>query len=95
MNSRYLKRIADDSIIVGDEIINATDSVSTKVTNTILPNVMTTVSMDSDNNKVRYNVLLYSAHGFISDYVTIQNCHYLLSLCKAKVKTIKGIVVLI
>ena len=31
-NSKYLESIADDSVIVYDEIINVTDSVSTNVT---------------------------------------------------------------
>ena len=39
-NDKYLKSIADTSVIVCDEIINATDSVSTNVTNTISTNVM-------------------------------------------------------
>ena len=42
-NSRYLKSIADTLIILCDEIINGTDSVSTNVANTISTNVMSTV----------------------------------------------------
>ena len=38
-NSKYLKSIADDSAIVCDEIIDAIDIVSTKLTNTLATNV--------------------------------------------------------
>ena len=34
-SGKYLKSIADTSVIVCDEIINATDSLSTNMTNTI------------------------------------------------------------
>ena len=43
-NSRYLKSIADDSVIALDEITNVTDSVSTNVTST--------VSINSDDKNV-------------------------------------------
>ena len=38
-NSKYLKSIADTSIIACDEIIHAMDITSTKMTNTIAANV--------------------------------------------------------
>ena len=38
-NSRYLKSIADNSVILCDEIINNTESAPTIVTNTIATNV--------------------------------------------------------
>ena len=41
-NGISLKRIADTSVIVCDEIINATDSVSTNATNTISANTKST-----------------------------------------------------
>ena len=44
-NSRYLKSIADCSVIVCNEIINAMDSGN--VTNTISTNVKSTVSINS------------------------------------------------
>ena len=40
-----------DSVIVHDQIINAQNSVSTKVTNTIPTNVTSTVSINSDDKK--------------------------------------------
>ena len=49
-NSRYLKSI------MCDEIINVPYSVETNVTNTIPKNVTSTVSMNSDDKKVRYKV---------------------------------------
>ena len=42
-NSRYLKSIADDSVIVCDEIINVMNNVSTNVTNTISTNLTNTI----------------------------------------------------
>ena len=41
-NSKYLKGIADESVIVCNKIVNVTDSVLTNVTNTIPTNVMNT-----------------------------------------------------
>ena len=38
-NSRYLKSIVDDSVIVHDEVINVTDIASTNVTNTLPSNI--------------------------------------------------------
>ena len=35
-NGRYLKSVADDSLITCDEIMNGTGSVSTNVTSTVL-----------------------------------------------------------
>ena len=43
VNSRYLKSIADESVVVCNEVINVTDSVSTNVTNTLPTNVMSTL----------------------------------------------------
>ena len=42
-NGRYLKSIIDNSVIVCDKIIYATDSVSTNMTNTISTNVTNTL----------------------------------------------------
>ena len=46
-NSKYLGSIIDNSVITCDEIINATDSVSTNIT--------TTVSTNFYSKKLRYN----------------------------------------
>ena len=54
MRIRYLKSIVNTSVIVCNEIINVTDSVSTDVTSIILVNVRGTVLLISDNKKVRY-----------------------------------------
>ena len=50
-NDRYLKSIVDDSVVVCNEFIGVMDSVSTSVTNTLLTNVMITVSTNSDDKK--------------------------------------------
>ena len=39
-NSKYLKSIVDNSVVVCDKIISVTDSVSTDVTNTMSTNFM-------------------------------------------------------
>ena len=69
-NSKFLKSIGDTSVIVCDEIINATDSVSKNVTNTmptnmtniISTNVPNTVSINSDDKKLRYKTNCYIFH---------------------------------
>ena len=93
-NSRYLKSISDDSVIVCDVIINVTDSVSknvtstipTNVTNTIPLNVMCTVPINSHNKKLRYKYgLLYFTHVFSSDHITCYNrYHYTKNRSKQK-----------
>ena len=63
-NGKYLKHIADTSVIVHDEIINATDSVSANVTNTtptnktstISANVVSTMSVHSDGKMDCYGM---------------------------------------
>ena len=60
-NGKYLKSIADTSVIVCDEIISVTDRVSTNVTNPISTNITNTISTNdvstvltnSDDKKVR------------------------------------------
>ena len=42
-----------------DEITIAGESVSTNVANTIPPNVTSTISMDSDDKKLRYKMVCY------------------------------------
>ena len=46
-NGKFLKSIANNSIIACDEIINAADSVSTIVTKTILTNMTNTISTNA------------------------------------------------
>ena len=53
-NSKYLKSIVENSVIICDEIVIVTDSVSTNETNMISTNVMSTVSINSFDKKVRY-----------------------------------------
>ena len=57
-NSMYLKSFADDSAIVCDEIISATGTILRNLANTISTNVKSTVSINSDDKKLRYNGLL-------------------------------------
>ena len=56
-NNKDLKSIVDDSVIVRDEIINVTDSVST--------NGSSAVSKISDNKNVRYKTSCYILHTFL------------------------------
>ena len=76
-NSKYLKSIADTSLIACDEIVSFVDIVSTKRTNTIATNL----PINSDHNKVRHKIDF--AYNFIIDHITINNYYYLLSYCKA------------
>ena len=48
---------------------------------TVATNVRSTVSINCHNIKKR---LLYFAHCFYSDHITIDNCYYLLLLCLRK-----------
>ena len=76
-----LGSIIGDSIIMHAETVNTADGASTKVST----NVTSTVPRNYFNKIILskiHNGLLYSAHGFISGYITIYNCHYLLSLSK-------------
>ena len=43
-NSKYLKRIADDSVFVGDEIVSVMDIVSKNVTKTVPTNITNNTS---------------------------------------------------
>ena len=45
----HLKGIVDDSVIVCDEIVNVTDTISTNVTSTISKSVTSTVPVNSDD----------------------------------------------
>ena len=54
-NSRHLS-IADTSVIVCDEMKNATDSVSTNVTSIISTNVTSSMLTNSDEKKVKYKM---------------------------------------
>ena len=47
-----------------DEIISVIDSALTNVTNTVLKNVMCTVSIHFNNKKVRYKMNCYILHTF-------------------------------
>ena len=61
-NSKYLKCIVDDLVIVCDENINVMDSVSTNMTNKLSTNVASTVSIKFDGKKVRYKMDYYILH---------------------------------
>ena len=72
-NSRYLINSVDNSVTLCDEIMYATDSVSTNVTNTVPTditntisiNVTSNVSINSDDSKVRYKMDCYIFHNFL------------------------------
>ena len=90
-NGKELTSTADTSVIVCDEIINATDSVSenvaksipTNVINTISTNVAVTMSITSDIKKSNIsNRLLHFASIFISVHISIHNLYCLLLLYK-------------
>ena len=57
-NSKYLKSIADTSVIACDELISAIDIVSRKMTNTIATNV----SINCHTKKLRYKTECYILH---------------------------------
>ena len=59
-DGKYLKSIADTSVIGCNEIRNVMDSAS--VTNIISTNVTSTVSTNSDNKKVKYRMDCYALH---------------------------------
>ena len=58
-NSKYLKSVADTSVIACDEIIDVMDIVSTKMTNYI---AASTASINSDIKNVRYKIDCYILH---------------------------------
>ena len=57
-NGKYLKSIADTSVVTCYEIISVMDAVSRKTTNSIATNV----SVNFDDKKVRYNIDCYILH---------------------------------
>ena len=69
-NGKYLRSIADTSVIVCDEVINASDiaptkmtnNISANVTNTLPTNVMSNVPTKFSNKKVRYTMDCYNLH---------------------------------
>ena len=75
--SKYLKNIADTSVIACDEIISVMDIASTKMTNTIATNV----SVNCHNKKVRYKIDFYILHAILLAIIlllmiTIAYYHY-------------------
>ena len=57
-----IQKIFSNSVILCNEIISATDKVSANVTNFISTNVINTVSINSDDEKVRYEMNCYNLH---------------------------------
>ena len=79
-NDKYLKSIADTSVITCDEVISVIDIVSTKMAKYYSKNV----SIHPDRKKVRYKFDCYLfACSFIDDHITIDDYYCLLSLCNA------------
>ena len=64
-NSKYLKSIANDSVIACNDVEIFIDSVSIKMTHTAPTNVTSTASINSDNKKVRYEMDCYILHSFL------------------------------
>ena len=58
-NSKYLKNIADTSVIECNEIVTVMDIVSAKKTNTVATNVTSTVSLNCHSKKLRDCYILY------------------------------------
>ena len=52
-NIKYLKKVADTSVIECDEVTTVMDIASTKKTNTIATNVTSTASINCHSKKVR------------------------------------------
>ena len=76
-NGKYLESIADTSVIVYDEIINATDGVSTNMTNatptnmtnTNLINVMSTMCQYTHDKNARYKMDCYVLHTILHQQI--------------------------
>ena len=82
-NSRYLKSVADTSVIMYDKIKSVMNTLSTKKANTTATNV----SINSHNKKVKNKIDCYILNTvFISYRITINNCYYLLSYIKLRSK---------
>ena len=87
-NRKYLKIIADNSVMECDEIITVMDIVSTKMTNTIATNVTSSASINCHSKRVRDCYILHKV--FLAIILLIlmilinDNCYFLLSLCKTK-----------
>ena len=79
-NGRYLKIIADDLVIVWDEVKSVTDSVSTNVTSN--------VSINSDDKKIRYKMDCYILHMFllvtILLFITVITCYIMKNIGQKK-----------
>ena len=68
------------------EIVIVVDIVSTKKAN---PIATKTTTITNSASVSYYRKRDYIAYSFISDHIIIDNCYYLLSLCKAKRYNIK------
>ena len=62
-NRKYLRSIADNSVIACDEFIHVMDILLTKIANTI---GRRTVSMNSDGKKVKYKIDWFILHTVLS-----------------------------
>ena len=60
-NSKYSSSIADTSVTKCDAIVTVMDIISTKKTNTIATNVMSTASINYHNKKVTDCYILHTA----------------------------------
>ena len=81
-NNRYLESAVDDSVIVCNEIISVTSSLSINMANTLSTNVTSIVSVNSNDKKKDINWNVTFCTRFLINHITIYICHYLLSLWK-------------
>ena len=65
------KKIADESVTLCDEIINVADSVSTNVTNAVPTNATPTVSINSDDKKVKYKMHCHILHKLLLEIIIL------------------------
>ena len=68
---KYLKSITETSVIECAEYITVMDIVSTKMTNTIVTNTMSTAWINC------YEKVRDTTYNFISNHITIYNYYYL------------------
>ena len=85
-DGKYLKRIADTSVIVCDEFKYVTDIVSTNVANTIPANAISTLSINCHNKKVRYKIgyILLVLLLITALFISMFTCHYHTNRSKQK-----------
>ena len=78
-NSKYLKSVVDTSVTKCDEIVIVMNNLSTKKTNTITKNVISTASINCHSKKVRDYYILYTVFLItITLLIVVNMCCYLI-----------------